>query len=153
MLIIEVFYNVTAMTPLFPQLAYAYVVGVGFAVIIQGARLGFGLIGIDDFSKGKYARGTFGLLFSLAVTIFESYSSAHIASWEVFTNFSDSILLLLNFTIWVGFALELRLALSLAGSRIGEQDEEKDTDWVAPEENTVQITQVVPKIKENGVGK
>jgi len=124
MLIIEVFYNVTALTPLFPQIAYAYVVGIGFSIIIQGSRLGFGLMGIDDFSKGKYARGTIGLLFSLAGTIFETYSASHIAAWDVFEDFSGSILLLLNFTIWVGFALELRLALSLAGSNMGAAEEE-----------------------------
>jgi len=142
MLIIEVFYNVTALTPLFPQIAYAYVVGIGFALIIQGARLGFGLIGIDDFSKKRYARGTIGLLFSLAVTIFETYSASHIAAWEVFSDFSDSILLLLNFTIWVGFALELRLALSLSGSKMGER-ENKEEDKVPDAKDNGKLTALI----------
>lgn len=115
MFIVQLFYYAGIFTPLLPQSAFAYVIGGGIGVMYQAARLSFGLSGAYEFSNGKSSNGIIGILFSFALTFYESYEVTEIAHyWGNEAGSELSILYALQAIVWLGFALEIRLAMNVA---------------------------------------
>lgn len=115
-LLLQVFYYATEVFSGY-YTGVAYAMGVGVAVMFQAARLAFGMSGAYDFANGNMGKGIFGLLFSLALTSIESFEVVHFA--DFFSNGVDrvysSALLAFQVVVWLGFALEIRLATSVSG--------------------------------------
>lgn len=94
----------------------AYALAVGIALMFQLARVAFGISGAYDFSNGHTGKGILGMLFSITLTAIESFEVVHFA--ESFANGSSrvysSALLAFQVIVWLGFALEIRLATSVS---------------------------------------
>jgi len=117
MLVIQMFYYATVFEGILPNKGFQYGIGFCIGVMVQSARLAFGLAGAYEFSTQRYGVGTLGLFFSLAITLFESFEVMEIAkAWSNGVEpVYNSLLLLLEFIIWTGLCLELRLAMNVAG--------------------------------------
>jgi hypothetical protein len=88
----------------------------GVAAFVQLLRSGLVLMSIRDFSADRDGRGFFGLLFSLAATIYCTFEISHLAeAWSAGNpTLSGWIGTVLYFVNWAGFALEVRIALSVS---------------------------------------
>lgn len=103
--------DITYLTAVFfPKMSYVgYVVGFLVPSGIMVARLGFGLLGASDISKGAWISGLIGLSGTFAIAIFEHSALTHIA--EVW-NMPDQIGLF-QFMVWLAVGAELRLMMTL----------------------------------------
>lgn len=103
--------DITYLTAVFfPKMSYiGYLVGFLVPTAILVARLGFGLLGASDISKGAWISGLIGLSGTFAIAIFEHYALTHIA--EVW-NMPDQIGLF-QFMVWLAVGAELRLMMTL----------------------------------------
>ncbi len=103
----------------------AYAMAIGIALMTQFARVAFGISGAYEFGNGKTGKGILGLLFSLALSVFESFEVGEIA--HVWAKDDPSLLfssvMFLQFLVWVGFSLEIRLALLIAKKTKEENQE------------------------------
>lgn len=117
MLAVQMFYYSTIFEARVPSLALAYSISIGIALMFQSARFSFGIAGAYEFAKGETGKGFFGLLFSLGLTIFESFEVAEMTM--VWTRqqpeFRDTLNMVLQAMLWLGFALEIRLLTNVAG--------------------------------------
>lgn len=119
MFVVQMFYY----SELFEALpnAFPIVVGVSIGLLTQLARLALGLSGVSEFAKGKTGRGIASILFSLALTIFESYEVIGVA--KMFSeDTSGEAMMILQLVVWLGFVLEIRLAINLGGVLASESD-------------------------------
>lgn len=94
----------------------------GVAAFVQLLRSGLVLMSIRDFSADRDGRGFFGLLFSLAATIYCTFEISHLAeAWSsgnpTLSNWIGTVLYFVN---WAGFALEVRIALSVSADDSSE---------------------------------
>lgn len=106
---------------LFTEKFGTYAIGFGMAVtaaiLVQFCRIAFGVTGAYDFGKGNILKAIFGLGFSLALTVWQSFEVSHIAS--SFSNdptLQSKYQMILQLIVWAGFALELRLGITVAGT-------------------------------------
>lgn len=82
------------------------------AFITQIARIAFGLAGAHDFMRNENLRGILGLAASFGLTVFESFEASWMA--EHWNAGSSSYVGLLQFIVWIGFILEVRLILMVS---------------------------------------
>lgn len=94
----------------FPKMSYGgWLVGFLIPSGIMVARIGFGLLGASDISKGSYISGLIGLSGTFAIAIFEHYALTEIAHvWELPKQVG-----LFQFMIWLAVGAELRLMMTL----------------------------------------
>jgi len=123
MLLIQLFYY----GELFKDLPYSFglIIGVAIGLLTQLARLAFGISGVAEFAHGKMGRGVASILFSLALTIFESFEVVGVANM-LSPTLKNEGMMILQLIVWLGFVLEIRLAINVGGamSSDGEADEE-----------------------------
>ena len=112
---VQLFYYATIFDELVPNMAFSYALGCGIGLMYQLARLSFGLAGAYEFGKGKAWTGIIGLMFSFGLTLFEAFEVQEMALFWSENNESiyQSIMIGLQAVIWLGLALEIRLALSI----------------------------------------
>lgn len=112
---VQLFYYAKIFEDLVPNVAFTYAIGMGIGLMYQIARLSFGLAGAYEFSKGKAWTGIVGLMFSFGLTLFEAFEVQEMAAYWSIDNPSiyQSIVIGLQAVIWLGLALEIRLALSI----------------------------------------
>lgn len=112
---VQLFYYATIFDKLVPNVAFSYAIGCGIGLMYQLARLSFGLGGAYEFSRGKSWTGIIGLLFSFGLTLFEAFEVQEMAFYwsKSDDTIYHSILIGLQAVIWLGLALEIRLALSI----------------------------------------
>jgi hypothetical protein len=112
---VQLFYYATIFDNLVPNVAFSYAIGCGIGLMYQLARLSFGLGGAYEFSRGKSWTGIIGLMFSFGLTLFEAFEVEEMAMYwsQNDDTIYHSILLGLQAVIWLGLALEIRLALSI----------------------------------------
>ena len=124
---IEVFYSANYLLKDFvPGPAYAYIIGISVALLIQFCRIAFGVSGAYEFAKGNTGKGIFGMLFSLSLAAWCSYEVNEIAlKWAAETGALFSFQLLLQLIVWSGFALEIRLAIAVANTQEDHTEETK----------------------------
>lgn len=93
-----------------PKMSYAgYLVGGLIPLAIFVARIGFGLLGASDISKGSWISGLIGLIGTFAIAIFEHYALTHIAiTWKMVDQIG-----LFQFMVWLAVGAELRLMMTL----------------------------------------
>lgn len=118
MLAIQLFYYTTVFEGKLPNSALAYLIAAGIAIMFQSARFSFGIAGAYEFSKGEKSKGTFGLVFSLALTVFESFEGAEMAHiWTIAQpEFENTLNMVVQAILWLGFALEIRLLTTVSTS-------------------------------------
>lgn len=99
-------------------------VGLCVGIIVQSIRLAFGLAGAHEFGIGRYGSGTFGLLFSFCVTLFESFEVQLIATdWSHGDlHLYSTMHMLFQFLIWSGFFMEIRLAMNVTSMSSNETE-------------------------------
>ena len=127
MFLIEVFhYANDVINQNAPNYAIAFGMAVGIATMVQFCRVAFGLSGAYEFAKNNIGIGIVGLLFSLILTIWCSYEVTHVArNWAKDNEYLyKQALLVLQFIVWSGFALEIRLAVAV-GSEAKRIEKEK----------------------------
>jgi hypothetical protein len=127
---VQMFYYTMVLTPRVPYPAIAYSMAIAIGLVFQLARLSFGVAGAWEFGIGYVGKGMAGLLFSVALTVFESFEIAEMS--DVWTRndaeFRSTLNMILQAVLWLGFGLELRLALNVAGSlKPLHTDNRKDT--------------------------
>ena len=83
------------------------------------ARLAFGISGAAEFANGRIGRGFAGILFSLALTCFESFEVVGAAK-TIAPALSGEAAMIFQLVVWLGFVLEIRLAISVSNSLIDE---------------------------------
>jgi hypothetical protein len=112
---VQLFYYATIFDKLVPNIAFSYAIGAGIGLMYQLARLSFGLGGAYEFSRGKSWTGIIGLMFSFGLTLFEAFEVQEMALYwsQSDETIYHSILIGLQAVIWLGLALEVRLALSI----------------------------------------
>lgn len=122
---VQMFYYATVFSSKVPYHAIAYTIAIAIGLVFQLARLSFGVAGAWEFASGYVSKGMFGLLFSVALTVFETFEIAEMS--DVWTRddagFKSTLNMVLQAVLWLGFGLEVRLALNVAGSL-----KEEDTD-------------------------
>lgn len=140
MFIIETFYYANDILLLkVPSAAYAYIIGIAIAVLVQFCRVAFGVSGAYEFAKGNTGKGIFGMLFSLVLAVWCSYEVSEIAhSWASYTDANNilqidprllqSSTLVLQLIVWAGFALEIRLAIAVASFKQEDDTKDKEED-------------------------
>lgn len=125
---VQMFYYAESFKDVVPNVGFAFGVGIAIGLFTQLCRLAFGLAGAYEFANGRYGAGAGGLLFSFCITLFEAFEVQSIA--EKWSNgnvqLHDSLLLLFQFLLWCGFALEVRLAMNV--SSIGNDGNSKRID-------------------------
>ena len=96
---------------------FNWIIGCAIGLMTQLARLAFGIAGAADFAKGKISKGLVGMLFSLGLAIVGAYEVAEIAlTWSKGNHqFYNSCLLVMELIVWLGFLLEIRIAISVGG--------------------------------------
>ncbi len=94
---------------------FVYLAGISIALIIQGARFAFGIQAVSESYEGKYGKALIGILFSAALTGVETYEFSHIADIWLHDDYTDATRIMLFTVLWLGFALELRLIMNVAG--------------------------------------
>ena len=107
---------------------FNWLIGAAIGLMTQLARLAFGIAGASDFAQGKTSKGLTGLIFSLGLAIVGAYEVAEIsAMWANGDHgFYNSCMLVLQVIVWLGFILEIRMAITVGGSlRIPEQDQDQ----------------------------
>lgn len=104
--------------------AFCWAVGIAIGLMVQLSRLAFGIAGASDFAKGRISRGLSGMLFSLGLAILGSYEVNEIvATWSK-SDSHGSTMLILQSIVWLGFLLEIRIAIAVGGE-LKKQDIEK----------------------------
>jgi len=129
MLIVQIFYHAEyTFGGVSPQPAYSFLIAFMVAIIFQAARLSFGVSGAYEFATGRVGKGILGLLFSLALTVLESYEVADMAHHlsESTTVKEQSFLIAGMGILWIGLALEVRLAINLYKSGFTLDNSEED---------------------------
>jgi len=111
---------------------FNYIAGASIGLMTQLARLAFGIAGASDFAKGSTAKGLTGMLFSLGLAIVGAYEVAEMAHmWasdadQFDQGFYSSCLLVLELIVWLGFLLEIRIAISVGGELALKEDTKED---------------------------
>jgi len=115
MFVVQLFYYAEIFSESLPSIAFSYAIGVGMGLMYQLSRLALGLAGAYEFSRGKIGIGIAGLAFSFGLTLFESFEVTEMAVFWSAENplIYNSISIGLQAVIWLGFVLEVRLALSI----------------------------------------
>jgi len=112
MFLVQMFYYSNLLMDAVPM-AFAYVMAFAIGLMFQFSRLAFGIAGAAEFSQGNTAKGITGMIFSLGLSIFESFEVSEIAMiWN--DNLYHSSLMILQSIVWLGFLLEIRLAINLS---------------------------------------
>ncbi len=112
--VIQVFYYSTVLNGKFDT-GFVYTIAVMIAFIFQLSRIGFGLAAANESFNGRYLNVFFGLLFSLGITILETYEVVEIAAFWGNKLHSNSLVIMLFGLLWIGFCLEVRLIVNLSG--------------------------------------
>lgn len=109
---------------------FNWIIGCAIGLMTQLARLAFGIAGASDFAKGKTGKGLIGVLFSLGLAIVGAYEVAEIAlAWSNGnTDFYNSCLLIMELIVWLGFLLEIRIAISVGGELKEETSDTNQAD-------------------------
>ena len=150
---VQMFYYAESFKGAVPNIGFAFGGGIAIGLFTQLVRLSFGLAGAYDFAEGKYGKGAGGLLFSFCVTLFEAFEVQDIAQrWgNGNDHLEDSLLLLFQFLLWCGFALEIRLAMNLSsGGSIGKQSSKEQKNTSEKEKN---ISEKEKDFSSNGTAK
>lgn len=128
MLVVQLFYYSMVFEDLIPALGLAYAIAAGIALMFQSARFSFGIAGAYEFAKGETGKGFFGILFSLSLTIFEAFevSEMTVVWLAKKPELISTLNMVLQAILWLGFALEIRLLTSVAGSAKQDEKEEKE---------------------------
>ena len=113
---------------------FNWLIGAAIGLMTQLARLAFGIAGASDFARGRVSRGLSGMVFSLGLAIVGAYEVAEIAvMWSKGDqHFYDSCMLVLQLIVWLGFVLEIRMAITVGGAlRVAEpQTDEQPQEYV-----------------------
>jgi len=125
MLLVQLFYY----SELFKELPYSFglIVGVAIGILTQLARLAFGVSGVAEFAHGKTGRGIASILFSLALTIFESFEVIGVANL-LSPTLQGEAMMILQLVVWLGFVLEIRLAINVSGAIADTSDSDDKSD-------------------------
>lgn len=115
MFLVQLFYYSNLFNGFLP-VAFCYIVAVGIGLMVQLSRLALGLAGASEFMQGNTGKGIAGILFSLALSIFEAFEV-----YEIVSSFDEkirySMMMVLQSIVWLGFILEIRLAINLKSSK------------------------------------
>jgi hypothetical protein len=134
-MVVDGFHYTEIFTPRVPAVGFAYAIGIGLALSSGLTRFALGLGGAYEFAKGKVGVGIFGLIFSFGMTIWQAFEVANIVSvWAngesgEFYNISNGVL---QFVVWAGWILEIRLAFHISGTLKDEQETEEKENEVNP---------------------
>lgn len=80
------------------------------AAVSQIARLGFGLAGVRDLSRGREYLGFGGIIASIALTIYEHSEASRMAiHWG-----NEHLALVFYFLVWVALVAEIRLIMTMS---------------------------------------
>ena len=109
------YYQVSIFKLVFTNSYFSFSVALFCSLILQLARLSFGLASVDEFSESKMGRGILGLLFSLALTVYEISQVIFICDYyeKLLSISANSLQNLLICIVVLGFALELRLVINV----------------------------------------
>lgn len=113
LMVIQVFFYYYIFDDLLPGTAYSIGAGIAIGIMLQGARFAFGIASINDFLNKESFKGFFGLLMSLGLTIFSTYEALEIAAIWGNSKHEYAIMLILMATVWLGWALEIRLCINI----------------------------------------
>lgn len=85
--------------------------------MFQLTRFGFAMSGVVEFATGRTKAGAVGLLFSIALSVFETFEVIEIArDWIGSGQLQTSFLMIVQAIVWISFFLEIRLAIFLGRS-------------------------------------
>ena len=109
------YYQVSIFKLIFVNSYFSFSVALFCSIILQLSRLSFGLASVDEFAEGKMGRGLLGLLFSLALTVYEISQVVFICDYyeKLLSISANSLQNLLICIVILGFALELRLVINV----------------------------------------
>lgn len=125
MLLVQIFYY----SHLFESLPYSFnfIIGISIGLLTQLARLAFGVSGVAEFAHGRTGRGMASILFSLALTVFESFEVVGVAKL-LSPELANEGMMILQLVVWLAFVLEIRLAINVGG--VMRQEQEQVIDFV-----------------------
>ena len=87
-------------------------------VMFQLTRFGFAMSGVVEFATGRTKAGSVGLLFSIALSVFETFEVLEIArDWLGDGQLHTSFIMIVLAVVWISFFLEIRLAIFLGNSK------------------------------------
>ncbi len=126
--------------------------GICVSFLVQAVRFALGVTGAFVFSEGKFWNGMFGVFLSVAVTIWTSFEATHIAAWAGTLHPTDMVKVeaathfILQFVVWVGLLLEIRLALAVTPQKEStqEEDSQEPEREVLPDNLPKAVTEKLP---------
>ena len=157
MLAVQLFYYQMVFTDLVPAQGLSYFLAAAIALMFQAARFSFGIAGAYEFAKGEKSKGAFGLLFSLSLTVFESFEVSEMTAVWLNTNVRlvDTLNMVLQAVLWLGFALEIRLLTNVAGTAVEAPEGHTDSrieEKTANNVNFTKATQPAPSVARSANG-
>lgn len=99
----------------------AILMAVGIGLMFQLGRFGFAVAGVQEFSTNRQKAGITGMIFSIALSIFESFEVVHIVNdWVGASPLRISCMMILQAIVWISFVLEIRLAINVSDNTVSK---------------------------------
>lgn len=94
----------------------AVLMAIGVGLMFQLGRFGFAIAGVQEFSTNRYKAGITGMIFSVGLSVFESFEVIHIVNdWLGSGSLRTSCMMIFQAIVWISFILEIRLAINVSG--------------------------------------
>lgn len=95
----------------------AIFMSVGIGLMFQLGRFGFAIAGVQEFSSNRQKAGITGMIFSVGLSVFESFEVIHIVNdWVGAGLLRTSCMMIFQAIVWISFVLEIRLAINVSGN-------------------------------------
>lgn len=107
----------------------AILMATGVGLMFQLGRFGFAMAGVQEFSSNRQKAGITGMVFSVGLSVFESFEVIHIVNdWIGSGLLRTSCMMIFQAIVWISFVLEIRLAINVSGSNTNKKSDTKVDD-------------------------
>lgn len=119
----------------------AWLFGITIAIVSQCARFALLINGANHYAHDRKTKGGFSIAFSFIVTAITALEMSHLADFwtSKAPEHATTIPLIVQFVIWLGFALEILLVMTVAGSAQNSQKQAHNNSKVFTTGNGVTV--------------